>query len=401
MPRTERRLYRNEIYPSAEHKVYTPNLILFFQFMADRQDCWHNRFVLKKPRADWTSNPILRVTKYTNVYRQLDRGSIWAIKAILEHFRTRWDSNDDTDARRYVFRQMLWEVMLYRMCSRIESMEKIGLPMFESYSPIDFSRQFYGVLEHHSPMTNAFLTCPTPKGMTKIDGFIINSIDLQLKMEKLLDEILSADTGDKIFKALGNIHGMGNFFCYEVYCDLCYSGMIPFTTNDFVNIGPGCMEGLRMIFPRVGTSKVKAKEKLYRLWKHQKKYFKMAGRKFKWCNWLEPVENRLSLRSVEHSLCEFSKYFLQINKVGKRRLEYDRWVGGNNFKIDDTGISVNVDPAIYSTEDCRPLVRYKKTKQNRRTWETWRDEKITNGHAKQDIIDFVQKHCKKADIAQG
>ena len=61
----------------SESLVVLDNLKSFYQFVYDRQKVWHNRFVLKRPQGEWTDNEILRRSKYTNVFRELDRGTLW------------------------------------------------------------------------------------------------------------------------------------------------------------------------------------------------------------------------------------------------------------------------------------------------------------------------------------
>lgn len=341
------RTYRDELYPSKDLKVCVPNLKLFFQFMRDRQLAWHNRFVKHLPRDKWTDNEILKVTKYTNVYRQLDRGSLWAIHNIIEP--TKRMIAKHPDETRYLKTNMLFKLIVYRMCCRIETFEKIGLPPFGRFNPIEYHKRLQGVLKEHAAMTNAFLSCPCPSGMNKIDALVIGAMHASMEINRIYDEIENAQSGEDVFKALNQTRNMGKFFAYEVYCDICYSKIWKWTTNDFVNIGPGCMEGLRMLFPSIGTSVSLGYKRLYMLSENQDKYFKLSGADdFKYMNWLEPVENKLSLRTIEHSLCEFSKYWLQRHKIGKRRLEYDRWSSHPNSVIGSDGISLIQNPDVYA-----------------------------------------------------
>ena len=69
--------------PSEKLKVCEENVSDFFKFMHSRHMAWHRRFILKLPKEQWTKNKILIQYKYTNVYRQLDRGTLWAIHNII------------------------------------------------------------------------------------------------------------------------------------------------------------------------------------------------------------------------------------------------------------------------------------------------------------------------------
>lgn len=382
---TGRREYRKEKYPSFELDVCQENIDLFFTFMHDRHTAWRNRFIKKLPRDQWTDNEILKKTKYTNIYRQLDRGSLWVIHILIipavKKYRLCMKNGEKKLAVRY-FTNMLWKLMFYRFCCRIESFEKTGIPGWFKFDPVAFYQNFNKVTKYHAPMTNAFLTCPCPSKWTKIDGFMLNAIDAWLKLKETSLAIRKATCGKDVFKALREIRGMGPFFAYEVYCDLCYSKLIPFTTDDFVNIGPGCQEGLRFLYPSITTSKMKAEEKLYLLWNEQDAHFKRLGLRFPYTNWLEPKENHLSLRCIEHSLCEFSKYWLQINRLGKRRLEYDRWKGSDNFRITD-GINVEIDEDIYDN--------FNRMSSSYRPCQDWKKftARCHDDYDKEDVASFV------------
>ncbi len=62
------REYILEHYPKEQEELNQENLDLFFNFMNERHNIWHRRFVKKLPREEWTNDSILKVTKYTNIY---------------------------------------------------------------------------------------------------------------------------------------------------------------------------------------------------------------------------------------------------------------------------------------------------------------------------------------------
>lgn len=382
------RTYRDEIYPSKELKIVPDNLKMFFKFMYDRHVIWHRRFVEKLPREKWTDNPILKKFKYTNIYRQLDRGTLWAIYVIIKPMTDALRLAHDEKAKKIILKNLLWKLMAYRMCCRIETFEKAGIPDYWNFDPIAYHKELTKVLKHHRPMTNAFLTCPCPSGFTKIDGLVMNMMDARMQLESVYRGLMSGSEKE-FFKSMFNIYGMGKFFCYEVYCDICYSGITKFTTNSFVNIGPGCREAIRLIFPSA-TDRLSEK-RLNLLWEKQDKYFKLAGVKdFPYTNWLEPLENKLSKRSIEHSLCEFSKYWLQTKKHGKRRLEYSRWADHPNFTLKSDGINVDMDKAVYDGF-------YAKSGSYRVLNAIWNDflKAHVNGktdYSREDLINFIKKN---------
>jgi len=351
MPRKPMRNYRDVLYPPETVKFSNENCEDFFKFITDRHNIWINRFVKKLPRDQWTENPILQNTKYTNVYRQLDRGSIWCYQNIItptiKYHKTRTGSSDFK-----LMRDLIFKITLYRLANRIETFEEVGIPStFSKFNFKKFCKFIYKRNEHSPVTTSAHLTCPTPKGLTKAEGYLISVLDLCNKVNdvtktalKIFSEYESKkytreigwEYGQRLHKLLKSSRSVGDFTAYEIYCDLCYSGVIPFTTNDFANIGPGAKEAIRIIYP---STPIKEQYlKVIKLLDTQHKKFKKYGLKFTFYNKHEPVKDSLGLRSIEHSLCEYSKYFLQTRGEGKIRMLYDKDVQGHSCIIDlETG----------------------------------------------------------------
>jgi hypothetical protein len=345
------REYRDELYPSNEEDVNIKNLKMFFKFITERQLIWKRRFLDKLPREQWTKNDILKVTKYTNTYRQLDRGSLWCFHQIL---RPNWIW---TDGGMENFQKLLWKLVIYRLCVRIETFEQIGLPARDNFDPLTYLKRFYDIIlaDNQPTCTNAFLTLGGLfKGISRPTGLIYAMMYMDNNMQDICWRIQNADTGYKIMKILCELPGISGFMAYEIYCDLCYcKDAIRFNINDAVNTGPGCVEGLRLLFPSTDCKRSATLPTLLQLLEDQDMWLDKFNIKFPYMNWLEPFKNKLSLRTLEHSLCEFSKYWLQYmslkhgKKYGKNRLEYDRWKGGTNCVVAGNGRLLKYDDAVY------------------------------------------------------
>ena len=360
------REYRDEIYPSNDIEFEAENMKLFLTFITERQNIWRRRFKLNLPREKWTKNPILKTTKYTNIYRQLDRGSLWCYHMII---RPSWKFTDKTEDD---FKNLLWKLVVYRLFVRIETFEQIGLPDFGNFDPETYLKRCYEVIRSGQPIaTNAFLTLGgLHKGMSRPTGLCYAMIYMDAHMDELCRDIREAKDGYRVIDILCRIPGVAGFMGYEVYCDLCYcKDAIKFNINDAVNTGPGCVEGLRLIFPVTDCKRSLTLPKLLELVQDQDEYFKMFNIKFPYMNWLEPVKNQLSLRTVEHSLCEFSKYWLQHMslmkgvKFGKNRLQYDRWNHHPHCTVIGDGRQLVLDKDAYTTFKILSETPQKRTKQ--------------------------------------
>lgn len=317
------RAYRDEIYPPVTMDVCQENIDDFFLFMWKRHDIWRRRFIKKYEKDRWTKDKILKQFKYTNVYRQLDRGSLFALEVIIDPIKELISSANEQKTKNRYMKNLIWKLMLYRICNRIDTFEETGIPDYNDFNVVAFYRSLLEVWKKHSIMTSAHLTCPCGKGLSKAEGYTFGLVNLWLDMDKVMaafNEAVANNNPKKAVKAFQSIHGVGGFTAYEVYCDLCYSGLIPWTTNDFVNIGPGAMEGIRLLYP--STPKSGTLEKIHLLHREQNEHFKRLGIQFQHYEKFEPVNGQMSLRCIEHSLCEYSKYFLQKAEKGKRRLVF-------------------------------------------------------------------------------
>jgi len=327
------RSYRDEYYPDKSLEKCQDNIDEFYEFMHERHMIWYRRFIKKLPREKWTKNNILKTTKYTNIYRQLDRGTIWYLDNVVKKYKK--DYKKDDVNKKKLFKNLLWKTILYRLCNKIETIEEIGLPNYHDFDPEYFVNSWKAIHDRgESIMTSAHLTCPTPKGLKKYEGYMLACFDLYNKIDQLSKMIRKAEDAESVFYLLKNIHSVGGFIAYEVYCDLCYAKAIKFNTNDFVNVGPGAKEGIRLLYPST-TGQYDSEMRLKQLHEDQHKHFKNLGIKFKWYNKYEPIKNELSLRCIEHSLCEYSKYWLQNRGLGKKRMIF--YPDCHNSVISDTG----------------------------------------------------------------
>jgi hypothetical protein len=328
------RQYRDMYYPSTDMEVCEKNIDDFFKFIYERHMVWRRRFIEKLPQEKWTENLILKNYKYTNVYRELDRGTLWYLTNIAEPFKKKYDESEHSRQmirnEGELFKQLVWETVLYRLCNRIETFERIGLPDLKTYNHDELHNSFWEKmheieLDGKAVMTSAHLTCPTTFGKTKVEGYIEAINDLHKKLDGLVEEIRKCKTSEQVFNELKSIHCVGNFIAYEVLCDLMYTLSIgysgkPFVEDDWANVGPGAFEGIRLLYPST-TGKRNIYARMVQLRDEQDIHFKRLGITFPYYE--KFTKGHLSLRSLEHDLCEYSKFWLHNRGLGKQRMIFN------------------------------------------------------------------------------
>jgi len=293
--------------------VIEENLRLFWYFVAERQRIWHRRFVEKTP-PPWTEDKILRDYKFTNVYRDLDRGTIWYVENIYKPLKKleveEYDKVGD----------ILWLTVMYRLLNRVETFEEVGLLHEWGWKERrkEWAHQLRELHKHQSVFTNAHLTLPTNKaGKSKITRYIEVLDKLHKNLPEVVNHMNAATSLEEAFHVFKHdILCVGPFISYEICCDLMMVGVLPFTENDWVNPGPGCRRGLRLIFPKTDTT-ADFQSRIRFLQRNQEESFAENLLHFyKWNN------RDLTLRSIEHSLCEFGKYYGMLHGAGKSRMHF-------------------------------------------------------------------------------
>lgn len=289
-------------------RVYRPNLEGFFRFVCERQKIWHRRFVLRQS-PPWTRDRLLRDYKFTNVYRELDRGTIWLVNNIIE-------PNDIFEDRENLF----WQIIIYRILNKVETFEAAFLPDYETYASrsnrSELRRALYKIKKSGKAVfTSAHLTLPTHEiGKKKIETYMEVLADLHKKVEGIADDCESADTLEEVFKILKKrVKCVGDFIAYEICIDLMYAHAIRFKEDDWVIAGPGCRVGIGLIFPK-WAAEGRHVEAIKKLRWSQRKAFRKLHLRFPFLDGKD-----LTLRNIEHSLCEFGKYWKLKNSCGKNR----------------------------------------------------------------------------------
>ena len=275
----------------------------FYRFIDERHRIWHRRFVEKKEQP-WTEDPILRLYNFTNVYRELDRGTQYL-----------WERVDKGSS----FANMLYQIILYRFINRIETFDEIGfIPTID-----DNWDSFFPILEQmrkdKKPIFNTAyrVICNAGKGVKRID-------ELRNVMEPLTEE--SNMEGECFIIGCGNstslemfnemlqyLKHIGPFIAYEISIDfLNIDPLNDWSEDDWANPGPGCRVGLSYIDERFKTAGNVALVEFMRALRA--KQHENLPDDFPYYKGKE-----LSLRNIEHSLCEFGKYMNIKNKVGRSR----------------------------------------------------------------------------------
>lgn len=298
------------LLPPQNDKVCEENLEMFWYWIAERHNIWRNRFVHKK-KAPWTKDPILRDFNFCNVYRELDRNSIWITENVLTK-----DFKDEKDK--------LFALLITRSFNNPLTFERCGIPSYYGFNPKVWKLKVQKKMieKGDNPFTQAYLiNSASFPGVPKYEAYCLHVCkEIHEKVPEILKIAKKGKSPEELIKKLMEIHGVAGFIAYEFYCDMDgWEGFMKWDLNDYVNTGPGCRVGIRLIFPEKSWNNKDTTKAMEHLRDNQEKYLKKFGLK------LKPLDNkygRLTLREIEHSLCELQKYFKMKHGVGKPRRKF-------------------------------------------------------------------------------
>lgn len=273
----------------------------FFRFIYERQLIWYKRFVLKES-PPWTEDEILQKFKIINMYRELDRCTIYILNK-LKNVKDR--------------KKVLINVIFFRFFNLDKLYEKLGIRILEEIDAKKLKHNFY-LLKNKGPIfNNAYLISSGTKGKEKHSEILENlqKIDFENLVKKLDNSKTPRDSLEEIQK----IPLIGPFLACEIWTDLTYFKFFRQNWNDnnFVNIGPGAKWGLEIIYGKL--DKENLQKKLERLHQIQKNF--LNNKEWKKIAYKKAFSNYpfLSLTNIEGALCEFRKYFRLKKGKGKRR----------------------------------------------------------------------------------
>jgi alpha-glutamyl/putrescinyl thymine pyrophosphorylase clade 1 len=232
-PASFSRLKRPETSP-----VYTT----YWKFAKARQDLF---FAQLAGHGATEADPILQRYRFTNVYRASDRVSQYLIRQVL--YGRKWSAID-----------LVFRLLIFKFFNKIETWEalerEVGVVCWETY---DFSRYdccLTKIMTSAKTIYSAAYIMPSGRTTFGFERKHKNHL-------KVIEAIISArfpervaDCSDfeSVFHLLREFPCIGPFIAYQFAIDLNYSSLLNFSENDFVEPGPGALDGIAKCFSNLG-----------------------------------------------------------------------------------------------------------------------------------------------------
>lgn len=267
---------------------------LFWYWVEERHRIYQRRAAGDPP--PWTADPILQAYKFTNVFRQLDTGTIWLTDHFLRPHR-------DAEPALLVF-----NVAVYRMFNWTGTGERLG--WMETWDKRRVKRILTKAQKAGEQVFTGAHIIWSEGGRPKIDG-VLDSCGAVWAARKWLAKLAGFSRSQQaVFEELCTLRGIGPFLAYEMVTDLRHTRVLAEATdiNTWANAGPGALRGLRRLAPEMTP-----KQALPR----------MRDLLLRSSLNLPAVIPPLELRDVEHSLCEWDKWCRVKFGEGKPRSKYN------------------------------------------------------------------------------
>ncbi len=314
----------------------------FFDFVVHRQLIYYKKEVLRE-KYPWTTDPILNEYHFCNVFREADRGT----RYIINYFKKYPDISKEKVLYTLVFYRHfnvsgLMDHLQEHYCQhpdkypRLQELEQGLVPyLLDEQARWQFEQLLTDYKARRGTLYNVayrvapHVVNPDYPHRAKHVQFTFVLKKLSKQVHAILQRILGATEPSESSLPLQSIPSVGAFLAYEIWTDLTYFSWFKWSDDDYVSIGPGAAGGLQVIFggnsaDHQGQKGVDACKQLRDL---QKQYLPRLSKKYgiQWEEISLPESSTrpwLSLRNIEHALCEFRKYWQR--KRGKGRKRYYR-----------------------------------------------------------------------------
>ena len=301
---------------NARPKLNQENLKHLYDWITERYKIHLKKDILKKEKP-WTSDKILQKYRFCNVRREHDKETKWLIKNLCQGNLT--------------YKNKILNITLFRLINKSKTIEIFG--------PIDFSnpdleniKQKIKTFENQNPsyiyFSNAFFTSGPKTAANKLfpeePNMVIKIIKLaqSYNQQNIVREITKSNNPKQVFEILKSFNGLGDFLAYQIFVDFTYIPEFPFSENEFVIAGPGCKNGLNLIFEDLGG--LGYEEALFWLRDNQNEIFSQFNYNPKELFSDLPEEDRhLNIMSLENCMCEISKYLRALSGSGRPRIRYN------------------------------------------------------------------------------
>lgn len=297
---------RKEKIEHANPELNENNFRMFVYWIKERYSIHIKKDLMKLP-PPWTNDPILQTVRFTNVRREHDKESRYLIENCCEN-------------PYLTYRDKIANIFLFRMLNKAESVEGIFPVRFSEYDPAKIGDWANSLPKNFKQFKKVFMVSGMMGNINLLIGKRESGIQSCADYCKYLwdngtfESLLGCFDAESIFNKISSIRGIGEFMAYQIFVDMTYCPECLVSENEFVVAGPGCKEGLKLLFnEKDGLSPEELLFWLRDNWENECTQF---GIEWSPCNIfidLPESEWHMNVMSIENCCCEISKYYRAWN----------------------------------------------------------------------------------------
>jgi hypothetical protein len=287
---------------------------------ADLEECDPNRFVDEDRFGPLTLSKILQQYRFCNVFRELDRVTVW----IDQNIRKPFANHPDLWLMLAIARTINWPDTLQRLIQASNSDELPCWPSHPDFTPDYLSQALNAISEQGVKIYTGAYMIRAESDKTKpwyswskqsyIAKIVIGRLwEDRHHWRNMFHDQLEMQT---IWRMLQDKHyiGWGPFMAYQVVVDLRHTRYLRNAPdiNTWAALGPGSRRGLNRLAGRpldFNLSQEQGLHEMRYIWETQDRYR---------APWVPKIE----LSDIQNCLCETDKYLRVLNEEGRPRAKY-------------------------------------------------------------------------------
>ena len=297
----------------AKKKETADGVAAFLLFVLERQKIWINKSRGETPLRE---NLVLGMKWFTNMYRELNRGTIYFKRQMMKSSLKGVEINREKISENLV-KEIMFNSILCRLLNRIETFFNFGeIPGLSSLS---------GFLHYLKEMKENNETIFTAAHQNMGLNRLLETLEFVKKnISSLAAKVVAGArrrSNRDCFKAILTIPNVWGFFALQILTDLLECRVLNKNTdNQWTCLGPGAKNVLRRVFQMSSThGELKHTRLLRDLCSPEGpgSGFSTLGLKF-----TAFLNKALSLKNVDHALCEYDKYSKSAQGIQVKEREY-------------------------------------------------------------------------------
>jgi hypothetical protein len=211
----------------------------YWQFAAERLAIYYRR--RRDPVGPWTTDPILRLYRFTNVFRATDRVSQYLIREV----QYRPDRSQEPT-------EVFFRTLLFKIFNKIETWETLEA----LYGPLTWRTADLEALDktltalhgQGRPIYSAAYIMPSPAFGYERKHSNHLALIARMMADGLPGRLCKAPDLESVYRAILAYPGFGPFLAFQYAIDLNYSTLLDFEESTFVVAGPGALDGISKCF---------------------------------------------------------------------------------------------------------------------------------------------------------